>query len=58
MELLIAGLFLWLTLLLEEWTYRKAHTEVFDRWRLGDHTCNVEKCWYGWRVKEYAECEL
>ena len=43
---------------LEERTWYKSHEEVSRRHRDGDKLCGVQKTWYGWRVREYCECDL
>ena len=57
------GFFIGLVLILwavwlEERSYYKAHEEVKNRRSMGDTLCKVEKTWYGWRVREYSECDL
>ena len=42
---------------LEDANYRKAHKQVSERWARGDTSCAVRRTWYGWRVKEYGECD-
>lgn len=44
---------------IEVYTFCSAHDKVNDRlekssWR----TCGVKRTFYGWRVIEYAECDL
>lgn len=43
---------------LDSYTWHKSHEEVIERYANGDRSCGVIKTFYGWRVKEYAECDL
>ena len=44
--------------MLEEKTKFDTYKEVKERYRNGDYSCEVQKTFYGYRVKESAECDL
>lgn len=51
----LMALIILISVWVEELNYRHVHRKVATRWENGDKTCRAGKCWYGWRVVEYAE---